>query len=87
MRKTSVYMSHNQIHACYINEDYQAHRLTQAYELSQFIRYTSEPCDAVIVGGDFNVTPDELGYKIIKCNANLEDSWLSQVCNKTIGKL
>jgi len=58
---------------------YEAHRVVQSFEMSQFIRNTSETCDFVIVGGDFNFRPDQIGYKIIRSNANLFDSWIERV--------
>ena len=63
----------------YFRDSYTAHRALQAYELSEFIRLTGSGCDAVILAGDLNAQPHELGYKIIKGNAALEDSWTSQV--------
>lgn len=70
-----------QTHACYrpSGDEYDAHRLVQAYELGQFVKLTSEGCDAVIIGGDFNFMPTDLGYKMIRSNANVKDAWLEQV--------
>ena len=61
------------------NDEYLAHRVAQAFEMSQFIKMTSSSCDAVIAGGDFNLRPIDLGYKIIASNACLQDAWLAQV--------
>jgi sphingomyelin phosphodiesterase 2 len=47
--------------------------------MSQFIRHTSDGCDMVIVAGDFNFRPDQLGYKVIRSVGNLEDSWVARV--------
>jgi len=49
--------------------------------MSQFINETSAACDIVIVGGDFNYRPNQLGYKVIRYNANLDDSWVARVCH------
>ena len=70
-----------QLHAQYSKDkdEYLPHRLLQAFELSQFIRLTSNPCDITLVGGDFNLDPADLGYKIITTNAALKDAWISQV--------
>jgi len=62
--------------------DYNGHRIAQAFELSQVVKNTSDGCDVVILGGDFNYCPDEVGCKIIMYNGNLKDAWPSQV--KTI---
>lgn len=73
----NVYGTH--LHAQYHEPDnYEAHRIAQSFEMSQFIRNTSESCDLVIVGGDFNFRPDQLGYNIIRYNGNLYDSWIER---------
>lgn len=53
--------------------------MIQSFEVSQFIKHTGETCDAVILGGDFNFRPSQLGYSIIRYNSNLQDAWLAQV--------
>ena len=69
-----------QTHADYGDcAEYLAQRTLQAYELSQFVKHTSQGCDAVIVGGDLNMTPNELAFKLVLANANLLDCWTSQV--------
>ncbi|KAK3782718.1 hypothetical protein RRG08_037717 [Elysia crispata] len=57
------------------HDEYEAHRLAQAIELCQFVRRTSSNCDMVIVAGDFNTTPAQLGYKVITHYGNLRDVW------------
>ena len=61
------------------DDEYLSHRVIQALEMSQFIKHTAETCDAVIVGGDLNLQPDDLGCKLIMTNSNLSDAWLQQV--------
>lgn len=70
-----------QIHAEYDRDrdEYLAHRVAQAFEISQFIKHTSESSDLVILGGDLNLEPVDLGYKLIKSNAKLHDAWLERV--------
>ena len=70
-----------QLHAQYStsNDEYLSHRVAQAIDLSQFVRLTSRTCNVILIGGDFNLDPSDLGYKIIKTNAALEDAWLTQV--------
>ena len=68
-----------QTHADYSIDKYLAHRVAQTYELGQFIKHTSQACDAVVVGGDFNFKPEDLGYKLAMTNGNLLDSWTTQV--------
>ena len=69
-----------QLHAQYYEpDDYESHRISQSFALSQFIKATSDRCDLVIVGGDLNYRPDQLGYHVIRYNANLDDAWLTRV--------
>ena len=70
----------NKLHAEYdATDEHKAHRAVQGLQLSQFIRHTSDGCDLVIVGGDFNFRPDQLGYRLIRHGSNLEDAWISRV--------
>lgn len=74
----NIYCTH--LHAEYDMEsdEYIAHRVAQAFDMSQFIKYTSGSCDLAIVGGDFNLRPTDLGYKMIVTNGNLHDCWLAK---------
>uniref|UniRef100_A0A0L8GH21 Endonuclease/exonuclease/phosphatase domain-containing protein n=1 Tax=Octopus bimaculoides TaxID=37653 RepID=A0A0L8GH21_OCTBM len=68
------------IHAEYsdVNDEYFTHRLIQSFQLSQFIKQTSEKCDVVFVGGDCNMESNSLSYKILTTNAMLNDAWLKK---------
>jgi hypothetical protein len=44
--------------------------------MSQFISMTSTNADIVILGGDLNTEPGDLSYRIIRHNAQLQDSFL-----------
>ncbi|XP_069678319.1 putative neutral sphingomyelinase isoform X2 [Periplaneta americana] len=70
----NIYSAH--LHAEYNrwNDEYMAHRVLQAFDMSQFIRLTST-ADVVILGGDLNTEPGDLSYKIICHNAQLQDSY------------
>ena len=57
---------------------YEVHRLIQAHQMSSFVKLTSDACDAVILAGDFNFKPDELGYHIVRYGADLNDAWVHQ---------
>ncbi|KHN85622.1 Putative neutral sphingomyelinase [Toxocara canis] len=74
--RINFYTTH--LHAEYNRENdlYLPHRLSQAFELSQFVKHTSHAADAVILTGDLNLEPDDLGYRVIVENANLIDAWL-----------
>uniref|UniRef100_A0AC34FQI9 Sphingomyelin phosphodiesterase n=1 Tax=Panagrolaimus sp. ES5 TaxID=591445 RepID=A0AC34FQI9_9BILA len=76
-----VYTTH--LHAEYNrdNDLYLPHRLSQAFELAQFVRHTSRDADLLILTGDFNIEPDDLGYHLIRNLANVHDAWLNrEVC-------
>jgi hypothetical protein len=66
-----------------------AHRVLQAFDMSQFISMTSTNADIVILGGDLNTEPGDLGYRIICHNAQLQDSFLpaQQVCLTSLIKM
>lgn len=67
-----------QLHAEYNrrNDEYMAHRVLQAFDMSQFISMTATNADIVILGGDLNTEPGDLAYRIICHNAQLQDSFL-----------
>jgi len=64
------------LHAEYdrTNDEYLAHRVTQAFDTAQFISLTSKHADAVIVGGDLNTEPGDLAYRLIVHTAHLHDA-------------
>lgn len=70
-----------QVHAEYNRDDdeYIAHRVSQAVELSQFIKHSSENCDLIILGGDLNFEPQDTGYNVVRHNTGLLDAWEQQV--------
>ena len=53
--------------------------MSQAFNLSQFINFTSAQADLTLLCGDLNLEPVDLGYKLIMTNSNLRDSWLEKV--------
>uniref|UniRef100_A0A1I7Y0R6 sphingomyelin phosphodiesterase n=1 Tax=Steinernema glaseri TaxID=37863 RepID=A0A1I7Y0R6_9BILA len=74
----SFYTTH--LHAEYDrkNDLFLPHRLSQALELSQFVKHTSAMSHCAILTGDFNIEPEDLGYRLIVNNGNLKDSWLER---------
>lgn len=54
-----------QLHAEYNrnNDEYEAHRILQAYDTAQFILLTSQGVDLVVLAGDLNTLPGDLAYK------------------------
>uniref|UniRef100_A0A915DL19 sphingomyelin phosphodiesterase n=1 Tax=Ditylenchus dipsaci TaxID=166011 RepID=A0A915DL19_9BILA len=73
--KVSIYTTH--LHAEYNrkNDLYLPHRISQCYELAQFVRHTSLGADFVVLTGDFNIEPNDLGYHLVVNIAQLSDAW------------
>ncbi|XP_052807925.1 putative neutral sphingomyelinase [Mya arenaria] len=82
----NVYITH--IHAEYNreNDEYLAHRIAQAFSLSQFVKLTSLGADLSLVCGDLNLEPVDLGYRLILTNAGLGDCWLDKMTSDTSDK-
>ena len=68
-----------------MNDEYLAHRVTQAFDTAQFITLTSQHADVVIVGGDLNTEPGDLAYRVIVHTAQLRDSFFE--CPKPHGSV
>lgn len=49
-------------------DEYQAHRVLQAFDTAQFIQLTSGGADLVILAGDLNTEPGDLAYRYKKRN-------------------
>lgn len=75
--RVAAFFTH--IHAEYDRDDdeYIAHRVAQAYELSQILRWSAGVADVQILGGDLNFEPVDLGYRLVRENAGLKDAWLT----------
>ncbi|KJH46374.1 endonuclease/exonuclease/phosphatase family protein [Dictyocaulus viviparus] len=73
--RVNFYATH--LHAEYDrkNDLYLPHRTAQSFELSQFIRHTSCGADIVVVTGDLNMEPDDLGLRLILSQTRLLDAW------------
>ncbi|XP_072308228.1 sphingomyelin phosphodiesterase 2 [Eucyclogobius newberryi] len=72
----NVYVTHLHAEYCRENDSYLPHRVVQAWELQQFIRHTSAGADAVIVGGDLNMHPQDLGTRLLRSYTGLRDAYL-----------
>ncbi|NXX07774.1 NSMA phosphodiesterase, partial [Larus smithsonianus] len=66
-----------QLHAEYCREKdaYLPHRLVQAWELAQFIRHTSKAADVVVLGGDLNMHPEDVGIRLLRGWTGLRDAF------------
>lgn len=71
----NIYTTH--LHAQYnMNDDeYLAHRVTQAFDTAQFIRLTSEGAHFSVLAGDLNTQPGELCHQLIQHTAQLSDAY------------
>ncbi|KAJ7998750.1 hypothetical protein DPEC_G00208110 [Dallia pectoralis] len=71
----NVYVTH--LHAEYSRDkdSYLPHRVVQVWELQQFIRHTSGGADMVILGGDLNMHPQDLGTRLLRTSTGLLDSY------------
>ncbi|XP_049895362.1 sphingomyelin phosphodiesterase 2 [Epinephelus moara] len=73
---TNVYVTHLHAEYCRDKDSYLPHRVVQAWELQQFIRHTSAGADVVILGGDLNMHPQDLGNRLLRSYTGLKDSYL-----------
>ncbi|WKX87934.1 hypothetical protein Q1695_007945 [Nippostrongylus brasiliensis] len=64
--RVNFYTTH--LHAEYDRENdlYLPHRTSQSFELSQFIRHTSRGADVVVLVGDLNMEPEDLGFRLVQ---------------------
>ncbi|XP_029287865.1 sphingomyelin phosphodiesterase 2 [Cottoperca gobio] len=72
----NVYVTHLHAEYCRDKDSYLPHRVVQAWELQQFIRHTSAGADMVILGGDLNMHPQDLGNRLLRSYTGLQDSYL-----------
>ncbi|XP_028432756.1 sphingomyelin phosphodiesterase 2 isoform X2 [Perca flavescens] len=72
----NVYVTHLHAEYCRDKDSYLPHRVVQAWELQQFIRHTSAGADVVILGGDLNMHPEDLGNRLLRSYTGLRDSYL-----------
>ncbi|XP_041639725.1 sphingomyelin phosphodiesterase 2 isoform X2 [Cheilinus undulatus] len=72
----NVYVTHLHAEYCRDKDSYLPHRVVQAWELQQFVRYTSSGADVVILGGDLNMHPQDLGNRLLRTYTGLKDSYL-----------
>ncbi|XP_056294255.1 sphingomyelin phosphodiesterase 2 [Pseudoliparis swirei] len=72
----NVYVTHLHAEYCRDKDSYLPHRVVQAWELQQFVRHTSVGADVVILGGDLNMHPQDLGNRLLLSYTGLRDSYL-----------
>lgn len=57
-------------------DPYRAHRTTAAYEMVNFVATHSGKGNPVLLLGDLNLRPDQLGYQIVTCIGGFRDAYL-----------
>ncbi|KAI1893067.1 hypothetical protein AGOR_G00140060 [Albula goreensis] len=70
-----VYVTHLHAEYCREKDAYLPHRVVQAWELQQFVRHTSSGADVVILGGDLNMHPQDLGNRLFRLYTGLQDCY------------
>lgn len=71
----NAYVTHLHAEYCRENDSYLQHRLFQSWELAQFVWHTSKSADLVILGGDLNMHPSDLGCRLLCSYTGLKDSF------------
>uniref|UniRef100_A0A8B9C8E1 sphingomyelin phosphodiesterase n=1 Tax=Anser brachyrhynchus TaxID=132585 RepID=A0A8B9C8E1_9AVES len=71
----NVYVTHLHAEYCREKDAYLPHRVVQAWELLQFIRHTSKAADVVLLGGDLNMHPQDVGIRLLRCWTGLRDAF------------
>ncbi|NXK96831.1 NSMA phosphodiesterase, partial [Formicarius rufipectus] len=72
----NVYVTHLHAEYCREKDAYLPHRLVQAWELAQFIRHTSKVADVVLLGGDLNMHPEDVGIRLLRGWTGLRDAFV-----------
>ncbi|KAK8723624.1 hypothetical protein OTU49_011468 [Cherax quadricarinatus] len=70
-------LANTHLHAEYNkkNDEYVHHRAVQAFEASQLIRFCQKAKAVLILAGDFNCTPTDFAYRVVKFYGNLVDTY------------
>ncbi|XP_064354011.1 sphingomyelin phosphodiesterase 2 [Dromaius novaehollandiae] len=71
----NVYVTHLHAEYCREKDAYLPHRVVQAWELAQFIRHTSAGADVVLLGGDLNMHPEDVGIRLLRGWTGLRDAF------------
>ncbi|XP_025912394.1 sphingomyelin phosphodiesterase 2 isoform X1 [Apteryx rowi] len=71
----NIYVTHLHAEYCREKDAYLPHRVVQAWELAQFIRHTSKAADVVLLGGDLNMHPEDVGIRLLRACTGLRDAF------------
>ncbi|XP_069489552.1 sphingomyelin phosphodiesterase 2 isoform X2 [Ambystoma mexicanum] len=72
----NVYVTHLHAEYCREKDSYLPHRVLQAWELAQFIHHTSKGADVLILGGDLNMHPLDVGMRLLRGWTGLQDAFV-----------
>ncbi|XP_061488478.1 sphingomyelin phosphodiesterase 2 [Rhineura floridana] len=73
----NIYVTHLHAEYCREKDAYLPHRVVQAWELAQFLQHTSKGADVVVLGGDLNMHPEDVGIRLLRGWAGLRDSFIA----------
>lgn len=73
--KKDIHVFNTHLHASYTNDTYDECRALQMYQITQTINKTTRRGDAIILCGDFNNQPDELGVTSLADIAHIQDTY------------
>lgn len=80
----NVYISHPQASYRADRTDYYETRVTQIFEIAQFIRMTAKH-SLIVLAGDLNATPEEFTTQLLKeMLPNIQDSWITAHPSKSL---
>lgn len=73
-----------QLHAEYDREsdDYNAHRVVQAFDTAQFIQTTRGDSVLQVLAGDLNTEPGDLAYRILMVASGLQETFNETLCGE-----
>ncbi|KAF5272563.1 hypothetical protein FQR65_LT04902 [Abscondita terminalis] len=72
----NIYTSHLLAEYNRICDEYETHRMIQAYDTAQFIQLTSAAADLAILAGDLNTEPGDLPHKVLMSVTGFNDAYI-----------
>lgn len=73
----NIYVTHLHAEYCRDKDCYLPHRVVQTWELAQFIQHTSKGADVVLLGGDLNMHPEDIGIRLLQGWTGFQDSFVA----------
>ncbi|KAF5277596.1 hypothetical protein FQA39_LY06089 [Lamprigera yunnana] len=72
----NVYTAHLLAEYNRASDEYETHRMLQAYDTAQFILLTSAAADLVVLAGDLNTEPGDLPHRVLMSVTGFTDAYL-----------